>query len=195
MNLTFSNKKSSINSNSNNAIHKFGNIIYDYLSCHYTDSYSDLIILCIGSDRSTGDSLGPIVGYNLSKYPLSNFIVLGTLQNPVHAKNLKETICFIKQQFVNPYVIAIDACLGKFDRIGYISLNEGPLRPGAGVKKALPEIGNVNITGVVNIDGFMEYTILQNTRLHTVVKMADIISASIKNAVWKYSNEHVKKTQ
>ena len=27
----------------------------------------DVIIICIGTDRSTGDSLGPIVGYKLSK--------------------------------------------------------------------------------------------------------------------------------
>ena len=26
-----------------------------------------LVVLCIGSDRSTGDSLGPILGYKLKK--------------------------------------------------------------------------------------------------------------------------------
>ena len=27
-----------------------------------------IIFLCIGSDRATGDCLGPIIGYKLSKY-------------------------------------------------------------------------------------------------------------------------------
>ena len=29
----------------------------------------EIIILCIGSDRSTGDSLGPLIGYKLKKAP------------------------------------------------------------------------------------------------------------------------------
>lgn len=192
MKLPFGTIKSSVNSNSNNAKLKFSTILFENL-CHlFNDTYTDLLILCIGSDRSTGDSLGPIVGYNLLKYPLNNLVVLGTLEKPVHAKNLEETIHYINQNFDNPFIIAIDACLGRYERIGYISLNYGPLRPGAGVKKTLPEIGNINITGVVNIDGFMEYTILQNTRLNTVVKMADIISSSLKNAIWKFSKKCIK---
>ena len=27
-----------------------------------------IVVMCIGSDRSTGDSLGPLVGYKLSKF-------------------------------------------------------------------------------------------------------------------------------
>jgi hypothetical protein len=33
--------------------------------------------------------------------------------------------------------------------------------------------------GIVNVGGFMEYMILQNTRLSLVMKMAEIISAGI----------------
>ena len=31
-----------------------------------------VIVMCIGSDRSTGDSLGPLVGYKLSKFTFEN---------------------------------------------------------------------------------------------------------------------------
>jgi hypothetical protein len=36
----------------------------------------------------------------------------------------------------------------------------------------LPEIGDLHITGVVNVSGFMEHSVLQNTRLSVVVNMA-----------------------
>ena len=42
----------------------------------------EVIILCIGSDRSTGDSLGPLVGHELNKYHLNNITVYGTLEDP-----------------------------------------------------------------------------------------------------------------
>ena len=44
-----------------------------------------VIVMCIGSDRSTGDSLGPLVGYKLSKFTFENVHVYGCLQSPIHA--------------------------------------------------------------------------------------------------------------
>ncbi|WP_069650884.1 spore protease YyaC [Caloranaerobacter ferrireducens] len=173
--------KNSVNSFSPYAVSEFSKIILEYLNKYYNKNYKELVIVCIGTDRSTGDSLGPLVGYKLSplfrKY--SKVHLLGTLDNPVHAKNLKENINVIKNTFDNPFVIAIDACLGNIDRIGYVKVEKGPLKPGAGVNKNLPEIGNIHITGIVNISGFMEYIVLQNTRLSIVMKMADVISKSI----------------
>ncbi|WDC85687.1 DUF1256 domain-containing protein [Caloramator sp. mosi_1] len=55
-----------------------------------------LVILCIGTDRSTGDCLGPLVGYKLNRLTLNkNIDIFGTLNTPVHAKNLDEHIDFI----------------------------------------------------------------------------------------------------
>src|SRR5690606_15580241 len=108
----------------------------------------------------------------------------GTLEDPVHAKNLQEKIKKIYSSFNNPFIIAIDACLGKIDRIGYISVGEGPLKPGAGVNKNLPAVGNISITGIVNLGGYMEYLVLQNTRLNLVMKMADTLVQSIKYSIW-----------
>lgn len=173
--------KNSVNSFSPYAVSEFSKIILEYLNKYCDETYKELVIVCIGTDRSTGDSLGPLVGYKLSPLFKKNSKVhlLGTLDNPVHAKNLKENINFIKNTFNNPFVIAIDACLGNIDRIGYVKVGKGPLKPGAGVNKNLPEIGNIHITGIVNISGFMEYIVLQNTRLSIVMKMADVISKSI----------------
>lgn len=136
------------------------------------------VIVCIGTDRSTGDSLGPIVGSKLYEKQHNYFNIMGTLENPVHASNLSEHITLI-HELENPFVIAIDACLGNVDNVGYINIGEGSLKPGAGVNKDLPHVGHLHITGVVNVGGFMEYFVLQNTRLNLVMKMAGLISEGI----------------
>lgn len=152
----------------------------------YTDTYDEIVILCIGTDRSTGDCLGPLVGHKLKLIRYKRITVYGTLDAPVHAKNLAEVVETIRVCHRNPFVIAIDACLGKPERIGMINIGIGPLRPGAGVNKTLPEVGHIHIVGVVNMSGFMEYLILQNTRLNLVMRMADTISSGIHFNIWKY---------
>lgn len=151
----------------------------------YSSEYSEIIILGIGTDRSTGDSLGPLVGHKLKSIRCAKVHVYGTLEEPVHAKNLIENLNNIQNLYKNPFIIAIDACLGKPDRVGCISIGTGPLRPGAGVNKELPTVGNIHIMGNVNIGGFMEYLILQNTRLSLVMRMADTISNGLYRLLWK----------
>lgn len=142
-------------------------------------AYRDVVFVCIGTDRSTGDSLGPLVGSRLKKYNFSDIHLYGTLDEPVHAMNLQDTLEQVKENHLNPFLIGIDACLGQLSSVGCIQLVNGPLKPGAGVKKDLPPVGNIHITGVVNIGGFMEYFVLQNTRLSLVMNMAEVIAKSI----------------
>lgn len=143
------------------------------------DSTRELIVLCIGTDRSTGDSLGPLTGTLLSKSPLVPADIIGNVHNPVHASNLQQIIKTIKQKYKNPFIIAIDAGLGKQSSVGYIDVKKGPLKPGTGVNKKLPEIGDMHITGLVNVGGYMEYLVLQSTRLSIVLKMAETISSAL----------------
>lgn len=136
----------------------------------------DVIFLCIGTDRSTGDSLGPYIGTKLKEKGYKN--VYGTLDEPVHAMNLEETIAnFSKDKFV----IAFDACLGHSASVGYIQVVNGPLRPGAGVGKNLPHVGDIHMTGIVNVGGFMEYFVLQNTRLSLVMQLGNKILNAVDN--------------
>lgn len=165
----------------------FSIILSKYIDLYFKPPYEEMVLLCIGTDRSTGDALGPIVGHKLSHSLLKyNYIHLyGTLDEPVHAKNLKEKTDHIYDSLNNPFIIAIDACLGNMERVGYITINEGPLKPGAGVNKSLPAVGDISITGIVNLGGYMEYLVLQNTRLSLVMKMADTLVKSIKYSIWK----------
>ncbi|WP_100405872.1 spore protease YyaC [Bacillus solitudinis] len=139
----------------------------------------EFVIICIGTDRSTGDSLGPLVGSKLESANLKRFHVYGTLESPVHAVNLTDRLQEIHGNHPRRFIIAIDACLGQSSSVGKVSLSSGPLKPGAAVNKQLPEVGDIHMTGIVNIGGMMEYFVLQNTRLHTVMTMADMIAKTI----------------
>lgn len=145
-----------------------------------------IVVLCIGSDRSTGDSLGPLIGYKLEKYHMADVSIYGTLQSPVHAANLTEKLDEIYSLHCNPFILAIDASLGTKDHIGYITLGNGPLRPGLGVNKELPDVGDIHITGIVNFSGMMESLLLQTTRLSQVMRLADTISKAVLYGISEY---------
>jgi putative sporulation protein YyaC len=147
-----------------------------------------VIVMCIGTDRSTGDSLGPLVGDMLIKRKMSGVHVFGTLENPVHARNLRETLTSALETYPGAYVVAIDASLGVLDHVGCISVGQGQIKPGAGLKKDLPAVGDMHITGVVNTGGFMDFLVLQSTRLSIVMKMADIIARGLHIAFNEYSS-------
>ena len=142
------------------------------LSHWIPDSSYQPVILCIGTDRSTGDSLGPLTGTLLKEKAPSSLAVYGTLEDPVHAVNLEEKLEIIKASHPKPFIIAIDACLGRSKSVGSILAIPGPLQPGAALNKALPEVGDIHLSGVVNVGGLMEFMVLQNTRLQIVMKMA-----------------------
>jgi putative sporulation protein YyaC len=144
------------------------------------------ILLCIGTDRSTGDCLGPLVGSKISEKQQDFFIIYGTLDNPVHASNLKEVLDEINLLYREPFIIAVDACLGKHENIGCVTIGNGSLLPGASVNKELPPVGHIHITGIVNMGGFMEYFVLQNTRLNLVMKIADVIAGGLGQAASQF---------
>lgn len=150
----------------------------------------EYIIVCIGTDRSTGDSLGPLTGTFLTELNPKHLTIYGTLHHPVHATNMHEYIDKITKYHRKPFIIAIDACLGRASSVGYLIADTGPLLPGAALAKSLPEIGHMHMTGVVNMSGFMEYSVLQNTRLSIVVDMADKLARILYNVDQQLTYEH-----
>ena len=144
-----------------------------------------VIFLCIGSDRSTGDSLGPLIGYKLRYLKRENIHIYGSLSSPVHSKNLNDILDKINENVKDPYIVGIDACLGRFQNVGKIFIDKKPLQPGLAMNKNLPAVGNMSITGIVNISGSFEFMVLQNTRLYTVMTLADSISNGIYHFILK----------
>ena len=167
------------------AVKRFSDALYGYVKGFCGKSYRDIVILCIGTDRSAGDSLGPLVGYKLKSMKYDRVHVHGSLEDPVHAKNIRNTVDYIYQGYEKPLVIAVDACLGRVEHVGFISVARGSIKPGSGINKVLPEVGDISIIGIVNFSGPLDFFILQNTRLSVVMKMADTIAVGLRLAMRK----------
>jgi putative sporulation protein YyaC len=178
-----------INVNSVSAFKCFTDELYSHIMKALGNGCRSLVFVCIGTDRSTGDSLGPLIGYKIANLKHKGVHVYGNLENPVHAKNLEEIMNCVSTDCREPFIIAIDACLGRMDHVGYISIGEGSIKPGSGVNKELAPVGDMYVTGIVNFGGFMDFLVLQNTRLQIVMKIADLIAAGIRYVLWRLEKE------
>ena len=138
-----------------------------------------VVFLCIGTDRSTGDSLGPLIGSRLETETDGDIVVIGTLENPVHAVNLERTVKDLNEQYPDAIVVAVDAAVGSRDHVGFVTIEHGPLRPGLGVRKELAAVGDISITGIVGGAENGDPLFLQSIRLSVVMRLADCISRSI----------------
>lgn len=138
-----------------------------------------VLFLCIGTDRSTGDSLGPLIGYKLTGKQVTGAEILGTLDKPVHAMNLDSYIQMLRDFYSDYVIVAVDASVGRMEHIGYITLGKGALKPGLGVSKELRAVGDLFITGIVGGCGCYDPLMLQSIRLSVVMRLADCICDSI----------------
>lgn len=140
----------------------------------------DVVFVCIGTDRVTGDALGPLVGMYLEGLGYS---VVGTIDSPTHALNLADRLAELP---AGKAVIAVDATLGKAREVGGISVIRGCLKPGAGVGKELPTVGDYSITGCVHMtydDPQLDLRMLYTVRLSDVMRMARDITSAIVNVL------------
>lgn len=172
-----------------------GKYLYKYL-LNMIESNRPIIFLCIGTDRCTGDSLGPLVGYKLKNISLlfesKNIYFYGSLENPIHSLNLESVLLKINSNFINPYIIAIDSCLGQTINIGKVFISNAPVYPGAALNKNLPSVGDLSITGIVNISSKYDFLTLQNTRLYTVMLLSDTIYKGIHYFLELYEKHFIK---
>ena len=156
-----------IESRTDRAGNKIGSLLTE-LYAKSDSNFEELVFLCIGSEH------------------LNRCSIYGTLANPVHALNLQETVESVKKEHPNSLTVAIDASLGSKKHQGYVTVGQGSLEPGLGVKKKLPPVGDISITGIVNLSGAFEHFLLQTTRLSTVMELADAIVSGILVAHRQY---------
>lgn len=140
---------------------------------HNQHTIDKLTFVCIGTDRSSGDSLGPLVGTMLKEQGFPH--VIGTMTEPCDADHL---VSYLKHIPWDHHVIAIDACLGQLGSTGMFLVACKPLTPARSVGLALPSVGHYSVAAIVNERSPKPYSTLQMTSLHLVMTMA----AHIANA-------------
>lgn len=150
------------------------------------DKFDDIVILCIGTDRLPGDCLGPLVGSLLLEKGETHAHVYGTMEAPLHAKNMESILANIDSTF-NPHTtlkIAIDASLSSTIDIGTITIKNDGLQPGSGAGKDLPLVGDISIAGIVNSAGGLSFVTLQNTRMSLIWSMSRTIREGIYHMIY-----------
>ena len=145
------------------------------------------VILCIGSDLSVGDSLGPVTGTKL-KEKLSNLncYVDGTLSKPITAHEIKYMNEFLRCTHPASPVIAVDAAVGLAGDIGLIKVARRGIKPGSGANKKLSKVGDVSVMGIIAERSVFNYSLFSSTRLNVVYTMSEIISDGIADFVTDY---------
>ncbi|MCP8967482.1 spore protease YyaC [Ectobacillus ponti] len=141
-----------------------------------------LTVLCIGSNRVNGDSLGPFVGTLLQGLYPERLTVVGSLREPVDALNLKETL----QRLAVPadgLLLAVDSIAGTEQYLHQIMVRPGALQPGSGIGTVLPAAGDVSLMGVVMEESENVMRSLSYTSLHVIYEMARAIAGGISLAV------------
>ena len=138
------------------------------------------VVLCIGSDLSVGDSLGPLVGTILkNRLSQHNIFVYGTLGKPITAKEVGYMNNFLCNSHPGQKIIAVDAAVGDASDIGLIKIAPKGIKPGSGADKKLARVGDVSIMGIVAEKSLFNYALFSATRLNMVYRMANIIADGI----------------
>ena len=140
------------------------------------------VVLCIGSDRVTGDCLGPLVGHILTEKLDAPAFVYGSLFSPVTALNIVETERFIRGKHPESLIIAVDSSLGNESDIGSVRVIGDGIHPGAAVGKTLPKVGDVSVTATV---AEPDKNKLYGVKLGFVYALAELIASAICKSLEK----------
>lgn len=164
--------------------------------CQETEgrSYSNIVFLCIGTQRLIGDAFGPLVGNRLTTLlrNASKLNVIGTLENAVCSCNIMQILSAINQKYSNPFIVAIDAALSTSENIGKILVSEGGIKIGSSLNRQCTTVGDISIRGVVGRNcenANQNLNILKNVPLSRVVNLSDIVSTGIYNTINYECNE------
>ena len=152
-------------------------VLAKFLRASLLRTYVRHAIVCVGSDRVAGDSLGPLTGSILQKSGADAFLY-GTLEKTVTAREVPALGAFLQKTHPKSPVLAIDAAVGNAEEVGLVKLSGAPLYPGSGTNKQLGRLGDVSILGIVarREEGFAA---LDRVRLGTVCRMAEVIAEAV----------------
>ncbi|NCA66961.1 MAG: spore protease YyaC, partial [Clostridia bacterium] len=139
----------------------------------------NFVIICIGSDKISGDALGPVVGGLLrNKYKLP-CPVYGTEQYPVNGVNLPDYRNMLDSFHVSSSVVAVDAAVGEAHEIGRVKIRSGGIKAGGALNSPHKMLGDIGILGVVAEKCDNVLGALLETPFALIEEMAERIALSI----------------
>ena len=141
----------------------------------------DYTFVCIGTNRIISDSFGPRVGKKLKQvfYKNENINVYGTMENPIHLKNVEY---FLKKIENKNQIILIDSAIGRKEDIGNTYVNRGGMEIGKAFNHSIYIPANINIKTVI---GSKEY--MPNYSIYQIEQIANKVAYKIVQIVFELS--------
>ena len=154
------------------------NFIAKTLEKYLVAPCESIIFLFIGSDSNIGDSLAPICG-SLFENEVDGVFSYGDLITPITAKEVPYAVDFIKRAHPDSLVVAIDAAIGRKEDVGLIKVQKTGIKPGLGVNKNLPKVGDLRVIGILG-EKRGERALFTVSKISTVYKMAEKIAKGLQ---------------
>lgn len=147
----------------------------------------NLTFICVGTDRVSGDSIGPIVGSNLIKYieenNIKNINVIGNLKDNFNNANISK----LNNKDIT---IVIDSAISNTYDVGDIVIDEKNIK----IREALDDSkeinSNINIKCIVGRnfkDSAANFLMLQNVKLGIVLNIAEELSNNLYDVIENYN--------
>lgn len=138
------------------------------------------VIVCVGTTKVVGDSLGPIIGDLLAdKYNIDAY-VYGRSSRQVTGLNYEDYTQHIKVHHSDSLVIAVDACLGAKKDVGKIKITPNGLRAGSALNKTHKRLGDLAVLGIVAVNGGDNLDNLVKADSAVVYSLAEKIAKKIQ---------------
>lgn len=157
-------------------------------SLRKTNNFSDIVFLCIGTNKVVGDSFGPIVGEKLknTSYDLK---VIGNLNNCIIYQDIEKIEKEIYEKYKKPYIVCIDAAFSNTIEKGQIVVEKNGMQIGKTLGKKEKVVGNLSIKGVVarSSENYREnFNALTMVKPKIINLMADEVASGIEYVYfWK----------
>lgn len=155
--------------------------------------FSQIVFLCVGTDRVIGDAIGPLVGSKLKalfkNYNIFNINIYGSLKDNVNYINVQDTIKKINNYHKDACIIVIDSALSKKENIGKIFVSNAKTMLGKGLNKNKVEVGDISIKAVVGKDlKITKYNFknLQDISLGLILDLSETLANGIFEVI-KYA--------
>lgn len=145
------------------------------------NEFSDIVILCVGTDKLIGDLVGPIAGQKLKRLfkDFEKITVYGDIKETVNITNLNEIISEIIANYDQPFIITIDSALGPKEKVETVWVSTGNLNPGSALKKQESCRSNVNFKAVVGENlknNILNFNVLNSIERNVVQRLANEIA-------------------
>lgn len=141
------------------------------------------VIVCVGTDKICGDSLGPMVGRLLRHRYAVPCPVYGVEGQTVNGVNLERFKTFLDAHYAGVPVIAVDAALGEESEVGEIRYRLGGVQAGGALGRKNATVGALAVLGVVGVKSEDALGTLLETPFALVERLAERIARRLADVL------------